>query len=99
MAVNLRRDSSNFGKIYYFTLEKGDMLFIPEFFAHGYECLSKNSIVLYHLEKYRDAKSESGIKYNDKYLNVKWKTKKPIISKRDKYHQSFLKFKSVYKGL
>ncbi len=99
IAVNLKKNSKNFGKIYKFILKEGDMLFIPSFYAHGYECLSKNSTVIYHLEKYRDSSSENGIPYNDKYLKIKWNTKKPIISKRDKFHPSFEEFMKKYKGL
>ena len=65
--------------IFKYVLE-GDILFIPSF-AHGYECLSRRSTILYHLEKHRDTKNESGIPFNDKILNLKWVTKS-IISKR-----------------
>ncbi len=75
------------------------MLFIPDHYAHGYECLSSKSIVLYHLEKYRDAKNESGLAFNDKDLKIKWKTKKPILSSRDKNHISFTEFKKTLKSL
>ena len=72
---------------------------MPDFFAHGYECLSTKCSVLYHLEKYRNAKSESGIMYNDSFLKIKWKTKKPALSIRDKNHINFLEFKSSFKSL
>ena len=99
VAVNLKRGSKNFGKVYYFLLSEGDSVFIPNHFAHGYECLSKNATILYHLDNYRDAKNESGIPYNDQKLKIKWKTKKPILSLRDKNHFSFHEFKQKYKGL
>ena len=99
VAVNLKRYSKNFGKVYYFLLNEGDSVFIPNHFAHGYECLSKNATIIYHLDNYRDAKNESGIPYNDQKLKIKWKTKKPILSLRDKNHFSFLEFKQKYKGL
>ena len=99
VAVNLKKNSKNFGKVYYFFLNEGDTVYIPNHFAHGYECLSKNSTILYHLDNYRDVKNESGIPYNDKTLKLKWKTKNPIISDRDKNHFNFLDFKSKYKGL
>jgi len=99
IAVNLKKNSKNFGKVYYFLLNEGDTVYIPNHFAHGYECLSKNSTILYHLDNYRDVKNESGIPYNDKTLKLKWKTKNPIISDRDKNHFNFLDFKSKYKGL
>tara|TARA_Y100000816_G_C26079196_1_gene568552 strand:- start:1274 stop:1795 length:522 start_codon:yes stop_codon:yes gene_type:complete len=99
VAVNLKKKSSNFGKVFKFILKEGDMIFIPEFYAHGYECLSKFSKVIYHLEKYRDPKNENGIPFNDKELKIKWRTKKPIVSKRDKTHNSMKDFVNKYKGL
>ena len=99
VAVNLKKNSRDFGKVYYFLLNEGDTVCIPNYFAHGYECLSKNSTILYHLDNYRDAKNESGIAYNDQILNIKWITKKPILSIRDKNHLSYLDFKEKYKGL
>ena len=99
VAVNLKKRSKNFGKVYYFLLNEGDSVFIPNHFAHGYECLSKNATIIYHLDNYRDAKNESGIPYNDQKLKIKWKTKKPILSLRDKNHFSFFEFKKKYKGL
>ena len=61
--------------------------------------LSNNSTILYHLDNYRNAANENGILYNDKTLKIKWKTKKPILSERDKNHLNFLEFKSKYNGL
>ncbi len=99
VVVNLRKTSKNFGKVSKFILKEGEALFIPSFYAHGYECLSKSCSVLYHLEKYRNPKYESGIKFNDKKLKIRWKTIKPILSKRDKSHSGFLEFKTIHKTL
>ena len=96
VVVNLNRKSKNFGKVYKFTLKAGEIIFVPDNYAHGYECLSSKCTVLYHLERYRDAKNESGIMYNDKSLKIKWKTRKPILSFRDKNHHSFLEFKKKF---
>ena len=93
VAVNLRRKSKDFGKVYKFNLSAGDIILIPNFYAHGYECLSSNSTIIYHTDKYRNKKSESGIKFNDKSLDIKWKTKKPNISVRDKKMMSLIEFK------
>ena len=99
VVVNLNNRSKNFGKKYSFILKPGDMIFVPDFFAHGYECLSSKCSIFYHLENYRDVKNESGIKYNDETLKIKWFTKKPILSLRDQGHMSFLDFKKNYKSL
>ena len=81
VVVNLKNNSKNFGKKSYYLLKEGDILFIPKFYAHGYECLTKSCIVLYHLEKYRDPKNESGIPFDDKRLQIKWKTKIQLFQK------------------
>ena len=99
VAINLKKNSKEFGKIYYYILNEGDTVFIPNHYAHGYECLSKKASIIYHLDNYRDAKNESGIPFNDKDLKIRWKTKKPVISERDQNHFSFLDFKKKYKGL
>ena len=97
--VNLKKNSMSFGKVSKFILSEGEALFIPSHFAHGYECLSTKCSVLYHLEKYRNAKYESGIRFDDKKLKIKWKTKKPILSNRDQNHISFEQFKRIHKSL
>ncbi len=99
VAVNLNKKSKNFGKVYKYILNEGDCLIVPNNFAHGYECLSQKCIILYHLDNYRNIKGENGISYNDKDLNIKWVTKKPIISKRDKTINSFSEFKKKIKTL
>mgnify|MGYP002637140891 CR=1 FL=1 len=99
VVINLKKNSKDFGKIYYFVLNEGDSIYIPSHFAHGYECVSKNSTILYHLDNYRDPKNEYGIRYNDQTLKIKWKTNKPILSKRDKNHETFLHFKNKFIGL
>mgnify|MGYP001266892726 CR=1 FL=1 len=99
ISVNLRKNSKEFGKVYYFTMSEGESVFIPNYFAHGYECLSKNASILYHLDNYRDIKYECGIPFNDKDLKIKWKTNKPVLSKRDKMHNDLRYFKKKYKTL
>ena len=99
VCVNLKKKDKDFKKIFMFSLKKGDVLIIPKFYAHGFECLSKHAHVFYHIDKYQDKKHESGIKYNDKKLRIKWKTKKPILSKRDKNLMSLDQFQKTIKTL
>ena len=99
VVVNLDKKSKNFGKVRRYNLKVGDTLIVPNKYAHGYECISKDCIVLYHLDNYRNIKSENGIFYKDKDLNIKWITKKPIVSKRDKLGKSFIEFKNKIKTL
>ena len=82
--VDIRKNSKSFGKIYKNSIYPGKLLYIPEGFAHGYTTLAKENIVLYHLSDYRDKNSDMGIFWKDKSLNIKWKFRNPLLSKRDK---------------
>ena len=94
VVVDLRKKSETFGK--YFAIEisqnSGFSLFIPENFAHGFLCLSQNCGVYYKCSNYRNKRSETTIKWDDKFLNIKWPIKKPILSKKDKAGLSFDQF-------
>ncbi|WP_415284868.1 dTDP-4-dehydrorhamnose 3,5-epimerase family protein [Candidatus Pelagibacter sp. Uisw_130] len=89
ICVNIDKKSKNFGKIYKFDLKPGLLLYVPNNYAHGIGFLGKENILLYHLSEYRYPEHERGLAYNDKYLKINWKIKKPILSIRDKKHPSF----------
>ena len=89
--VDIRKNSKTFGKVYKFKLTSGEALIIPKKFAHGYSSLAKENIVIYFLSEDWYPSQESGIIWNDKFLNINWGIKKPIISKNDKLLKTFLK--------
>ncbi len=98
LVIDLRRNSKTFGKTFSIVLsEKNNTsLFIPSGFGHGFCALDKENIVLYGCSKYRSIKNESGILWNDKKLKIKWPTKKPIVSIKDRKNISFMNFKKKY---
>ena len=86
VAVDLRKNSKNFGK-YYSTIISQDSdfsLFIPEGFAHGFLCLSQTCTINYKCSEYRNKKSEKTLRWDDVQTNIKWPVKKPILSLKDK---------------
>ena len=95
VAVDLRKNSITFGKFFTKVLSEKNSLsiYIPPGFAHGFCGLDKENFIIYSCTKYRDAKSEIGIKYNDETLNIKWPIKNPILSIKDKKNISFREFK------
>ena len=99
VSLDLRPRSKTFGKI--FTIELSEKncksIFIPEGFAHGFCGMDRENYIIYACSKYRNAKSEIGIKWNDNHLNIKWPIKKTIISKKDKKNISFKDFLNKYK--
>ena len=92
VVVDLRKNSKTYGKHFSIIIEDKSnfSLYIPENFAHGFLCLSKNCGVYYKCTNYRDKKSEVTIKWNDKNLKIKWPIKKPILSKKDRNGINFL---------
>jgi len=97
ICVDANIKSKNFGKIFKNTLNVGDMLYIPKGYAHGFAALDKENLIMYQFSEYRHENSEIGILYNDKHLNIKWRVKKPIQSKKDKKNISFEMFKKMMK--
>jgi dTDP-4-dehydrorhamnose 3,5-epimerase len=95
VAVDLRRNSKTFGKIYTCILSEKNSksIFIPQGFAHGFQALDKENYIIYSCTKYRNEKSETTINFNDKNLEIKWPSKKNLISKKDSNGISFLDFK------
>ena len=94
VAVDLRKNSKTFGKIFKTILSEKNSksIYIPPGFAHGFCTLERENYIIYSCTKYRDAKSEKGILLNDKYLNIKWPIKNPILSKKDRLNMSFKEF-------
>lgn len=86
VVVDLRKNSKTFGD--YFSImisQKSDFSFyVPEGFAHGFLCLSKDCVVNYLCSNYRHEKSEKTLSWNDKKVKINWPIKKPILSNKDK---------------
>lgn len=98
VVIDLRKNSETFGQYFSIILDtkKKSSIYIPEGCAHGFCSLEEDSIVYYLCTKYRNKKSEIGIKWNDNDLNIKWPIKKPIISLKDKQNISFKEFCANY---
>ena len=95
VALDLRKNSKTFGKVFTSILSEknSQSIYIPQGFAHGFCGLDKENYIIYSCTQYRNASSERAIKYNDKKLKIKWPTKKPIVSKKDKNAMAFFEFK------
>ena len=98
VALDLRKNSKTFGKLFTCILSEKNSksIYIPPGFAHGFCGLDKENYIIYSCTQYRNAKSEKAIKYNDKKLNIKWPTKKPIVSKKDNNLQLLKDFVSPF---
>ena len=86
VAVDLRVGSPTFGHWVGGTLsgEDGAMLYIPEGFAHGYQCLSRNSELVYKVSNEFDAQLDGGIAWDDDTVGIPWPLEGPSLSERDR---------------
>ena len=87
--VDIRPKSKSYLKHHSIILSEGDskLLFLPKGFAHGFITLDNNTEVLYLLDgKHNDIASD-GLRWDDPKLNIDWKIKPKIISKKDESYK------------
>ena len=94
VAVDCRKKSKTFGKHFKIIISENNSksIYVPPGFIHGFLGLDKENIVVYSCTEYRHKNSEIGVLWNDKNLKIKWKIKKPILSKKDKNGINFNDF-------
>lgn len=86
VAVDLRRDSPNFGKWAGVKLSEKDhrQLWIPEGFGHGFLVLSESADFLYKTTDYWEPRHERCIVWNDPTLAIEWPVSgSPVVSAKD----------------
>ena len=73
-AIDLRRGSPTFGKwtAVELTAEKGNQLWIPPGFAHGFCTLLPDSAVCYKVTAYYSQEHDKGVAWDDKDIGVRW---------------------------
>jgi len=93
VCVDIRQDSKTFGQHFSIILNDKNLkqLYIPRGFAHGFLVLEGDTIFSYKCDNYYHKPSESGIRYNDKDLNIDWgfPENQLILSEKDKQLQTF----------
>ena len=98
VALDLRKKSKTFGKVYTCVLSEknSNSIFIPPGFAHGFQSLNRETYIIYSCTKYREKKSEITIDINDNNLKIKWPSKIQVLSKKDKNGISFYNYKKNF---
>jgi len=101
VAVDLRKGSETFGQhiVVPLSSETCETVYVPEGFAHGYEVISDEALVLYLCDGKYDKESDGGVRWNDPDLAVYWMTKDPIVSEKDANLPSFKEFKENIGGM
>lgn len=92
VAVDLRRSSATFGRWVGRTLSDSNarQMWIPEGFAHGFQALSEEAIVLYKTTDDWSQAHERCIRWDDDALAIAWPdAAAAILSAKDKAGASF----------
>ena len=101
VAVDIRKGSPTYGQhvVVELTGENKRQLFVPRGFAHGFSVLSNTVVFAYKVDNIYAPESDSGIRYDDKDLNIDWGL--PIedaqLSEKDKNLSCFKDFQSPFK--
>ncbi len=100
VAVDLRKDSSTFGKWYGVILsaENRKMTYVPEGFAHGFLVVSEVADFLYKCSEFYCPSCDAGIIWDDPGIAIDWPLREygieqPLLSKKD---SSLQRFKSIF---
>ena len=65
------------------TADNSSMVYIPEYFAHGYLTLEDNSEVMYFVSEFYAPESERGLRYDDPAIGIVWPRKIEVVSEKD----------------
>lgn len=84
--VDLRQGSPTYGHWASVTLtaEGGEMIYVPEGFAHGFQTLTDGAELLYFHSKIYSPQHEGGLLFSDPDVGIDWPMEIGTLSDRDK---------------
>lgn len=85
VAVDIRHGSPTFGKHVkaVLTAAKGEQIFVPKGFAHGFLTLEPDCEVVYKVSDFYDQKSDRNMRWNDPALAIDWGVEDAMLSPKD----------------
>jgi dTDP-4-dehydrorhamnose 3,5-epimerase len=86
--IDIRRESATYLNWFGIELSANNkkMLYIPERFAHGFQCLQDHCELIYHHTEFYAPNSEGGIRFDDPKIKIKWPLPVSVVSSRDSAH-------------
>jgi dTDP-4-dehydrorhamnose 3,5-epimerase len=89
--IDLRLDSATYCKWFAIKLsvQNYTSLYIPEGFAHGFQTLADDTVVLYQMSEFYHPESARGIRWDDRSFGISWPILPCIISGKDSGYPDF----------
>ena len=83
--IDLRKESSSFLQWTGIELSEKNkrMIFIPQGFAHGFQCMEDNCELIYQHSEFYTPEFEQGIRFNDPMIDIHWPLPAIYISSKD----------------
>jgi len=84
--VDVRKGSKTFGQVItaVYSAEDKKMMFVPKGFANAIFAISdEDAIVIYMVEGYHVPEAETGLRWDDPTLGIKWPMTPTLLSKKD----------------
>jgi dTDP-4-dehydrorhamnose 3,5-epimerase len=100
VAVDVRRGSPSYGRHVAATLTatRGEQMFVPAGFAHGYCTLEPDTLVHYKVSDYYAPAAERGLFWADPALAIAWPMApaEAVLSERDRGHAPLAAFETPF---
>jgi dTDP-4-dehydrorhamnose 3,5-epimerase len=78
--------------------ESGELLWIPQGFAHGYVVLSDVAEVAYKVTAEYVAELDRGVLWDDPEIGVEWPVADPVVSPRDRAQPTLAQAENPFRG-
>ena len=90
--IDLRKNSRTYLKWIAAELNSRNFtsLYIPKGFAHGFQALEDNSVVLYQMSEFYYPEYARGIRWDDVMFGIKWPLREKILSEKDRSYPQYI---------
>jgi dTDP-4-dehydrorhamnose 3,5-epimerase len=87
--IDLRKNSPTFLQHFKVELsaENKKMMYVPGNFAHGFQTLEDNSELIYHHTQFYTPHADTGLRFDDPLLDIKWPLEPIMVSEKDKKYK------------
>jgi len=94
--VDIRTGSHTYGKLINvkLTSKLANCVVIPSGFAHGFQALTDDALMLYNVSTEHDPVCDKGLRYDS--VGFQWPISNPTVSDRDQSHPKFSDYKSPF---
>jgi len=89
--IDLRPDSPTYRQWFSVELSANNykMIYAPEGFAHGFQILEDNTVVMYQMSELYHPECARGVRWDDPAFGIVWPLLNPILSDRDVLFKEF----------